>query len=261
MSDSVTRIAENLARVRERIAVAAERAGRAANEVTLVGVTKYVGVAETRALVEAGLCDLGESRPQALWDKVAQVGADEVTWHLVGHLQRNKARRTLPLVGLIHSVDSVRLLRAIDREASSLFEAESCASGGAVDGGAKGDRRGAEREESTPLRRVGVLLEVNVSGDAEKHGWAPDELRQAAPTLAEYPHVEPRGLMTMASREGGSAVARKNFAELRALRDELRSVCPPGVELRELSMGMSGDFEAAIAEGATIVRVGSALFT
>ena len=223
-------IADNLKRVRERIATAAKRADRSADDVTLVAVTKYVGLPEVRALVAAGCYELGESRPQALWEKAAEP-LGPVHWHLVGHLQRNKVRRTLrEEVVLIHSVDSERLLRTIDETAAELG------------------------------RPVPVLLEVNTSGEEAKHGWSPDALRLALPTFGNYAHVEIRGLMTMASRTGGADVARQNFAALRRLRDELRGATPEGVTLDELSMGMSGDLEAAIAEGATIVRIGSALF-
>jgi hypothetical protein len=203
---------------------------RTARDVTLVVVTKYVGLEEARAVVAAGYRQLGESRPQSLWQKAEALVDPQVQWHLVGHLQRNKVRRTLPLVHLIHSVDSLRLLKAVDDEAAQLE------------------------------RRCSVLLEVNVSGDVEKHGLKPDEVAPLLERMADYPHVELRGLMTMASRTGGAAVARRNFAELRELRDRLRASVPEGASLVELSMGMSGDFEEAIREGATIVRVGSAVF-
>ncbi|MEX0610637.1 MAG: YggS family pyridoxal phosphate enzyme [Pirellulales bacterium] len=152
---------------------------------------------------------------------------------MVGHLQRNKVRRTLPLVSLIHSVDSERLLAAIDQA-----QAET------------GDNR-------PPMR---VLLEVNTSGEPAKHGLAPDAVEPLLAAAPRYPGVAIRGLMTMAALEGGPAVAARNFATLRALRDRLRANVPAGVRLDELSMGMSGDFEVAIREGATIVRIGSLLW-
>ncbi len=213
-----------------RIAAAAGASGRAPEEVTLVAVTKYVGIEETKALIEAGCLDLGESRPQELWRKAEHIADPRVRWHLVGHLQRNKARRTLPLTFLVHSVDSLRLLAAIDEESRALD------------------------------RSTSMLLEVNVSGDAAKHGFSPDEMPEVVRQLSDFTHIVVRGLMTMASREGDLEVARRDFARLRALRDELQEISPEGIVLSELSMGMSGDFEAAIAEGATIVRVGSALF-
>ena len=223
-------IADNLARLRQRMAKAAESAGRGTDDVQLVAVTKYVGPAEVQALIAAGCHELGESRPQALWDKAETASSDSVHWHLIGHLQRNKVRRTLPLVELIHSVDSIRLLSAIDTEAGLL---------------------GATAR---------VLLEVNVSGDSSKHGFAVDEIEPVLPQLPSFAHVEVRGLMAMAALAGGTDRARGDFAQLRRLRDRLQTSCPPGTELKELSMGMTRDFEQAIAEGATIVRVGSALF-
>lgn len=225
-------IASNLARVQDRIAIAAEAAGRSPSDITLVGVTKYVGASETAELVRAGCTELGESRPQQLWEKAAdeQLRSAAVRWHLIGHLQRNKVNRTLPLTALVHGVDSPRLLKAINTAAAG---------------------------NPTPQQ---LLLEVNCSGDSEKHGFTPDALREFAPQLGDYQAVEICGLMTMASREGGEKSAREAFALLRDLQGELQPLVPDSVKLRELSMGMSGDFEAAIAEGATMVRVGSALW-
>jgi len=223
-------IAANLGRVRQRIAAAAERRGRCAADIKLVAVTKYVSADLGRQLAIAGCADLGESRPQELWSKAETLAKWQVRWHLVGHLQRNKVDRTLPLVSLIHSVDSLRLAEAIDQSATKLG------------------------------RRIAVLIEVNVSGDRAKHGFAATEIQRILPQLAKLDHLEIRGLMAMASPEGDLAAARRQFAALRELRDGLRSVAPPTIQLAELSMGMSADFEIAIEEGATIVRVGSALF-
>jgi PLP dependent protein len=231
MSDDTARIAENLSRVRGRIADAAQRSGRAADAVKLVAVTKYVSADVARPLVEAGCHDLGESRPQQIWEKAAQLARLHVCWHLIGPLQRNKVRRTLPLVAMIHSVDSVRLLAVINEEAGT-----------------------------SAIGPIPVLLEVHISGEAAKHGFTPAELEALLAVAGDYPHVSIRGLMGMASLEGGLDVARREFAGLRELRDRLRPRCPPSVMLDELSMGMSGDFEVAIEEGATIVRIGSALF-
>ena len=212
------------------MAAAANAVGRDPVEIKLVAVSKYVDAATASLLVEAGCNALGEARPQQLWEKAAAAELARVEWHLIGRLQRNKIRRTLPLVALIHSVDSERLLAAINDEAASLGMTSR------------------------------VLLEVNCSGDASKQGFAADEVRALLPTLSNYPHLEVAGLMTMAALDGEDGVARANFAALRMLRDELASVAPPNVNLRELSMGMSGDFEIAVAEGATIVRIGSSLF-
>jgi PLP dependent protein len=230
MSDLSTRIGENVARVRERIDAAAVRSGRQGKEINLVAVTKYVSTAEIRALVEAGCTDLGESRPQQLWQKAEELADLPICWHLIGHLQRNKVRRTLPLVSMIHSTDSLKIIKTIDETADELD------------------------------RRVSLLLEVNTSGESAKGGFQPDDVEHLLPELSTFRHVEIRGLMCMASLEGGQATARRDFAALRLLRDKLVLNCPPDIVLDELSMGMSGDYETAIEEGATIVRIGSALF-
>ncbi len=181
-------------------------------------------------LSAAGCEDLGESRPQELWAKAEALRDAAVQWHLVGHLQRNKVERTIPLLSLIHSGDSLRLFEAINKSAAQ------------------------------SQRRIPMLIEVNISGDAAKHGFQPTEVEPNLPALAALRAIEIRGLMTMAGREEDVVQAQHEFAELRQLRDRLRRVAPPNIKLDELSMGMSGDFEAAIAEGATIVRIGSALF-
>jgi PLP dependent protein len=231
-------IADNLRRVRERIAAAAQLCGRTADEVTLVGVTKYVSPREAAELVAAGCHDLGESRPQELWNKTGEVasatGNIDIRWHLVGHLQRNKVRRTLPLVSLIHSVDSELLLAAID-------ETRAETTGGTT----------------APCN---VLLEVNTSGESAKHGLAPNDIEPMLAAAPQFARVRICGLMTMAAFEGGPDVAARNFATLRELRDRLTRNAPNCVELNELSVGMSGDCEIAIREGATMVRVGSLLW-
>jgi pyridoxal phosphate enzyme (YggS family) len=225
-------IASNLAAVRERIAVAARAAGRSPDEVRLVAVTKYVDAATTQWLVDAGCHDLGESRPQQLWDKAAALKDPQIRWHLIGHLQRNKVRRTVPLVHLVHSGDSSRLLEELNRETAA-----------------------------TPQRsRLPVLLEVNVSGEAAKHGFGIDELSPFVESLAAFENLDIRGLMAMAGLDDDPTSARRDFTRLRELRDRLRREWAGRFALDELSMGMSGDFEQAIAEGATLVRVGSALF-
>jgi pyridoxal phosphate enzyme (YggS family) len=230
MLDLAARIRENLARVRQRIAEAAARSGRTADAVRLVAVTKSVGEPEIRALVDAGCRLLGENRPQQLWQRAAALADLPVDWHMIGHLQRNKVRRTLPLVRMLESADSPALVEAVDRAGGEL------------------------------CLRVPILLEVNVSGETAKHGFAPGDVEPFLKELGRLEHVEVRGLMCMAGLEGGLDAARRDFAALRQLRDRLRANCPERVSLEELSMGMSGDFEAAIDEGATIVRVGSALF-
>jgi pyridoxal phosphate enzyme (YggS family) len=225
----LTLLAERLRAVEERIQAACARAGLRREEVTLVAVTKTVS-AEIAALLPAlGAVHLGESRPQELWRKAAALPAT-VQWHLVGHLQRNKIERTLPLVKLIHSVDSLRLFTALEEEA-------------------------AKRQSP-----VDALLEANASGEASKHGFAPDEVPGLAEAIANSKHVRVRGLMTMAALEDDPERTRPTFAALRGLRDRLQQQVGPSLRLDHLSMGTSNDFEVAIEESATLVRIGSALF-
>lgn len=230
MSDVVRRIRDNLDRVRGRMADACDRAGRKPDEVQLIAVTKYVDAQVARLIVEAGCDTLAESRPQSLWEKADLLRETKISWHVIGHLQRNKVRRTLPLVTLIHSVDSRRLIDAIAAEAASC----------------KHD--------------VDVLLEVNISGDTSKHGLPPDDVSELLAHAAAQAKLNVRGLMAMAGRGTDADAARRQFASLRQLRDRLASTTTGSKSLPELSMGMSHDFEAAIAEGATLIRVGSALF-
>lgn len=230
MAELHSRIAENLARVQQQIADAAHRSGREASEITLVAVSKYVDLDAVRALLDLGCKELGESRPQELWRKAEALPSADAQWHFIGHLQRNKVRRTLPYLTLLHACDSLRLLQEIDRTASD----------SAIE--------------------VQALLEVNISGDASKHGFRPAEMPSVIESLTDYKQVRIRGLMGMASLAGTIDDARRDFESLRLLRDRLVGALPPAVELSEISMGMSGDFEVAIEEGATIVRVGSALF-
>ena len=223
-------IADNIAQLRDEIAQAATDAGRKPGDVRLVAVSKYVDAATTALVLAAGCADLGESRPQQLWDKAADPALAGARWHLVGHLQRNKLRRTLALGALLHGVDSERLLTALEEEAAA---------------------------QGITVR---ALLQVNCSGEAAKSGFAPEELSRALEFAATLAHVDIRGLMTMAAHDGNLVTARRNFAALRELRDREQACLPAGGSLAEPSMGMSDDFPAAIAEGATLVRVGSRLF-
>lgn len=232
MSSITDQLAANVQGIRARMADAAARVGRAASDVRLIAVTKYVDPPLAQALVELGELDLGESRPQELWRKIETLGplAAMVRWHFIGHLQRNKLDRTLEHTSLLHSGDSLRLLEAINAFGQS------------------------------HQRRIATLVEVNISGDATKHGFKPDELSALGERLDQLANIEVRGLMGMSSLEGSADDARREFAALRTLRDQLRSTWPASCDLRELSMGMSDDFEAAIEEGSTCVRIGSALF-
>lgn len=229
MTSNAAHIADNVGRVREQIAAACAKARRDPRAVRLVAVTKYARLKWVRTLVELGIRDLGESRPQQLLERAAHIDAD-VDWHLVGHLQRNKARRVLPLTALIHSVDTFRLLETLERLAGAL--------------------------ELRPR----VLLEVNVSGEPQKHGFPPDELLDGWEQIVACERVQVDGLMTMAPLLKEMEQVRPVFRRLRELRNRLRGTSPPELHLPELSMGMSGDFPVAVEEGATIVRIGSRLF-
>lgn len=218
----------NFAAVEHRIANACARVGRTRSEVTVVAVTKTIS-AELAALLPAvGILDVGENRPQELWRK-SELLANAIRWHLIGHLQRNKIDRTLPLVEMIHSVDSVRLLQALEQEA------------------------GKQR------RRIAVLLEVNASGEANKHGFDSSEVCGLVPILNDLKQVQVCGLMTMAALQEPQA-CRPTFAALRQLRDQLGAQVAETHSIAHLSMGMTNDFEVAIEEGATLIRLGTVLF-
>ena len=226
ISDTIRR---NLDAVRARIAEAARRAGRPVDSIRLIAVTKKHPADWVRPLVENGVLDLGENYPQELWEKAEALGdRPEIRWHLIGHLQGNKARKTLPTVRVVHAVDSLKLLRSLDDLAATMTD---------------------------PPR---VCLQVNCSGEPAKHGWEPSAIFEDAKAIAACKKLPIVGLMTMAGYDTTPDQARPAFAKLREIRQGLRD--RTGLPLPELSMGMSGDFEAAIAEGSTMIRVGSALF-
>jgi pyridoxal phosphate enzyme (YggS family) len=218
----------NLKTVRQRLADAAKRSSRAPEEITLVAVTKRNPPEIVRAVVELGVADLGENYPQELWSKVDAIGDPGLRWHLIGHLQGNKARRTLPIVTMIHAVDSLKLLQTLNTLAMEMHE---------------------------PPR---VCLQVNCSGESAKHGWEPSAILDDAEAIASCRSIPVVGLMTMAAYDIAPEAARPAFVRLRETRDILRA--RSGLLLPELSMGMSNDFEVAVEEGATLVRIGSALF-
>ena len=221
-------IAANLARVRERIAAAARAAGRDPSEVRLVAVSKTKPAAAVRRAWEAGQTIFGENYVQEARDKIAQVGPGPV-WHLIGHLQSNKARLAASLFAVVETVDRPKIARALDRHARELG------------------------------KELGVLLQVNLSGEAQKSGCSPEEAEALAQEVAELPGLRLMGLMTIPPFFDQPGRARPYFARLRELAERLAPNLPPG-SMDELSMGMSGDFEAAVAEGATLVRVGTAIF-
>jgi len=218
---------ERLTEIEERIAAACARAGRDRADVQLVAVSKTHGPDAVREAVECGLSVFGESRVQEAAAKI-QVCPGGLTWHLIGHLQRNKVKPAVQLFDMIHSVDSIRLLETIDA---------ACEQAG---------------------KTMPVLLEVNVSGEASKYGLGPDEVMEVLSESTSLVHVDLIGLMTMPPFSEDPERARGFFRQLRELRDEWRE--QSGIPLEELSMGMTHDFEVAIEEGSTMVRIGTALF-
>ncbi len=230
--DAQAVVADNVKSVRDRIAEAAAAAGRPPDSIRLVAVTKYVSTDTARWVVSAGCHDLGESRPQTLWQKHDELAGEPVDWHLIGHLQTNKVRRTLklPRLSLLQSVDRLSLLQRLEREAASLG------------------------------RPIDILLEARVSPDRSKHGFELVELAEAVGRTLESSWINLRGLMTMASLQADETQTRREFSRLRERRDELATEFNATDSLAELSMGMSRDYPIGIECGATIVRVGSALF-
>jgi len=224
----ISPLRERLDSLRTRIDAAAARAGRAGEAVTLIAVTKTVPADVVAGAVAAGVVDLGENRVQEAESKVALEGLKGVHWHLIGHLQSNKAARAVALFGRVHSVDGVALAETLSRRA--------VAAG----------------------RRMPVLIEVNVSREASKFGVSPEELGAMAEQVAPLEGLDLDGLMTVGPAVERAEDARPGFARLRELRDELARRL--GRPLPHLSMGMSGDFEVAVEEGSTMVRVGTALF-
>lgn len=226
-------VTANLTDLRERMAQACARAGRPPGSVSLIAVSKRVDLGLVAAAVQAGQLDLGENRlPDAIdrQDQLAALLAEPapVRWHFIGHLQRNKASKAAGRFHLIHGVHSTDLATRLDRRAAELNLVQP------------------------------VLLQVNVTAEPQKDGLAAGELEAAAVQVAELPHLELHGLMCMARYGDPEPELRRTFARLRQLRDQAASAV--GRPLPELSMGMSDDFEAAIAEGATLIRVGTSVF-
>ena len=222
-------LAENIEIVRERIAEACLRSGRDVAEVKLVAVSKTVDAAKIEEAVAAGVTLLGENRVQEAWQKYQQVrGSAE--WHMIGHLQTNKVKRALQFARVIQSVDSVRLAVEIDRQAKKLD------------------------------RSIDVLLQVNTSGEASKFGLSGDFLLPAAEQIAELTNVRVRGLMTIGAFTTDESRVRSCFVTLRDLREQLVQAGVPNCRPEELSMGMTDDFEWAIEEGSTMVRIGRLIF-
>jgi len=220
-------IAENLDRVRERIAHAAAKSGRSTSDVELVVITKTHPVEKVREAIDAGQTLFGESRVQEARAKIPELPSN-VRWHFVGHLQKNKVRHALPLFEMIHSVDSLALAQDMNRIA---------------------------QEEGLHPR---LLLEVNVAGEWSKFGFAPDKLREQMEALLALPRLSILGLMTIPPLAEEAEASREYFVQWREVRDHLQTEFR--VDLALLSMGMTQDFPIAVEEGATLVRVGTAIF-
>jgi len=215
-------IDDNLKSVRRRIATCCERSGRSQDEVKLIAVTKEASSQDIGMALSLGVKDIGENRMQDAAIKYSEIG-DRVVWHMIGHLQTNKAKDAVKIFSLIHSVDSIRLAEAIDKEASKLGKVQD------------------------------ILVQVNISGEASKFGIEPDRVAELIKKISACKNVRVRGLMTIAPESEDPESSRPYFKALRELRNRIGG-------LKELSMGMTGDFEVAIEEGATMLRVGRAIF-
>jgi len=230
MNPAPERVLANLREVRERIADAARRSGRTPDAVRLVAVTKTVPTETIRLLVAADQADIGENRAQQLRDRARNLAGLAVRWHMIGRLQRNKVKYVVPACAMIHSVDSVRLAEEISKRAAAAGARATC------------------------------LVEVNVSGEEAKGGVAPAEAPRVARDIAALPGVDLVGLMTMAPLVDDPETVRPVFAALRECLARVNREAELPAPLTELSMGMTQDYETAIEEGATIIRVGTALF-
>ncbi|MGI9951129.1 YggS family pyridoxal phosphate-dependent enzyme [Moorellaceae bacterium AZ2] len=221
---------DNIARVQERIARAARKVGRQPEEITLIAVTKNVPVERIREAVAAGIKELGENRVQELLEKQPYLAEEGVSWHLIGHLQRNKVKYVWNRVRLIHSLDSLELARELEKRA-----------------GAAGEK-------------IKVLVEVNVAGESSKFGLPVEAVPGFVKELTGFSSLKVLGLMTVAPLVDDPEEVRPVFRRLRELAREIEALALPGVEMRYLSMGMTNDFEVAVEEGANMVRIGTAIF-
>ncbi|AST97430.1 YggS family pyridoxal phosphate-dependent enzyme [Shouchella clausii] len=219
-------VAENVANIKMRIRQACERSGRAVDDVRIIAVTKYVSVATAKQAVEAGIADIGENRIEGALEKAAAIG--QARLHFVGSLQSRKVKNIVNVVSCLHSLDRLSLAKEIDKRLE-------------------------------PGKTIDCFVQVNVSGEQSKNGLAPDEVRPFINELAAYPAVRVIGLMTMAPFEQDAERTRPIFSGLRELRDQIQADKLSYAPCTELSMGMSNDFEVAIEEGATFIRLGTSL--
>lgn len=230
-STRLEKLTENLARVRERVRRAAERVGRDPGEITIVAVTKDVDAATVQAALDLGVTDIGENRVQEARDKFPQLKMGPgVRRHMIGHLQRNKVRRALSLFDMFHSLDRPSLAAELSRRAAA------------------------------QKRVVPVLVQVNVAGEATKHGVSPEQLLDFVQETAKLPGLRIEGLMTIAPLVHDPEEVRPVFRRLRELSRQVADAGIEGVRMHCLSMGMTNDFEVAVEEGSTCIRIGTALF-
>jgi len=231
MSELQEDLRSRLHAVRERINAAAQRSNRAVDDIKLIAISKTHPPKTLRAAIEAGISDLGENRVQEAEAKILELGREASRWHLVGHLQENKARRAVVLFDIIHSLDSVSLAKRLDR----LCESENRA-------------------------QLEVLVQVNLGGEESKTGIDPGELTPLLDEVAACERLSLKGLMTLPPYFENPEDGRRFFSALRELRDQFHAEGRFGTSTGELSMGMSHDFEVAIEEGATMIRVGTSIF-
>jgi pyridoxal phosphate enzyme (YggS family) len=223
-------ISDNINSIREKISRACARAGRSSSEITLLAVGKTFPSPAVRVAVEAGVADIGENYVQELLSKRRDLSGSDVRWHFIGHLQSNKVKNVAPWIHMIHAVDSTALAIEIDRRAAKAGRVIEC------------------------------LLEVNTTGEHTKFGVAPGEVTALVRSLASCDNISLGGLMTIGPFLPDPEGSRPMFRRLRELKDEIISLAQANVTMRHLSMGMTGDFEVAIDEGATLVRIGTGVF-
>ena len=221
---------KRLDQIKERIQQAAESCGRDPNSIQLVAVSKTIAPDRVQKALEVGVTILGENYVQEARDKFQALVQYPVSWHFIGHLQSNKAKYAVRLFDLIHSVDSLKLARELDKQAANVDKIQP------------------------------ILIQVNISGEETKSGIAAEETIDLIKEISQLKHVSIRGLMTMPPYFNQPEKVRPFFAALRRLRDDIQDRCISNMSLEELSMGMTGDFEVAIEEGATLVRIGTAIF-
>lgn len=226
----MTRIKDNVQSVLETIRQTAVHAGRAPDDITLIAVSKKKDVSTVRAGIDSGIRHLGENYIQEAVEKITALEKEKVSWHFIGHLQSNKARFAVPLFDLIHSVDSVKLAKEINRQAQKIGKTQK------------------------------ILIQVNIGEEETKAGARADQVIELARQISPFESVSVQGLMCMPPFFTDPEEARPFFRHLARIRDELRSRDIRNISMRHLSMGMSNDFTVAVEEGATLVRVGTAIF-